>query len=590
VASQRSFSIHFSPNLLFPVVSFPLFLFDRYLSFVSLHRFFTIAVMAAIGFVSRPGRGSHFTISRIFLLFVSLLSILPSVLSAPAPSDPKPFSFEEALRQAEPNPPVGIKTSFSAQERFHSNGTGAHGGSGRTITPDQFFTRGFDVLHRQYSRIPGSSYSASQVSSELQKLISKKGRRVQVLWLDNSATAGDVLTNASILQKLLEMPSVFDVTAVFLRKSWDFLPADFQNQVKKVSTVHSTAAGFIADGKNLVRNSRMDLVVRSDLAQAESASEQQDNIAFQRWVMSEGERQDMHVVSLLAEVNQQRVDRGFHDLEPNSVLTIGSDPRIWNNPSPQSVGALMLGFFDALSAGGKSPNKQNMRVVQDFVDQARRDDRKVLYLGFGMDHRPNEASSSVVSEPIAKFLDMYNQRRGSPDQVPLRFIVFHNTPNTRHKQPYLDEMKILHIWYGQLPMKWLYEQVQAGVIHAGAGTTRNAVAAQMPVIPMTMYANDQVAYRDFLTSYGVGLPGPEWRPDLGSGSWSSSDTKQLYNLVQKMFQPSSRSSEPRYRTMRQGYQSRTLNSVFDSPRGTKLTVEALLRLALARLSKWSRGS
>lgn len=128
----------------------------------------------------------------------------------------------------------------------------------------------------------------------------------------------------------------------------------------------------------------------------------------------------------------------------------------------------------------------------DFINQARLDGKKLVYIGFGsiVVSNPKELTQAVVDAVIDADVRCilnkgWSERLGGSNKVEIEL-------------PY----EVFNA--GSLPHDWLFPQIDAAVHHGGSGTTGATLRAGLPTIIKPFFA-DQFFYATRVEDIGVGI-------------------------------------------------------------------------------------
>ncbi|CCH45812.1 sterol 3beta-glucosyltransferase [Wickerhamomyces ciferrii] len=128
----------------------------------------------------------------------------------------------------------------------------------------------------------------------------------------------------------------------------------------------------------------------------------------------------------------------------------------------------------------------------DFINQARIDGKKLVYIGFGsiVVSNPKELTEAVVEAVLESDVRCilnkgWSERLGGSNvvEIELPYEVFNS---------------------GSLPHDWLFPQIDAAVHHGGSGTTGATLRAGLPTIIKPFFA-DQFFYANRVEDIGAGI-------------------------------------------------------------------------------------
>jgi len=130
--------------------------------------------------------------------------------------------------------------------------------------------------------------------------------------------------------------------------------------------------------------------------------------------------------------------------------------------------------------------------LKDFINQARIDNKKLVYIGFGsiVVSNPKELTQAVVDAVLDSDVRCilnkgWSERLGGSNQIEIEL-------------PY----EVFNA--GSLPHDWLFPQIDAAVHHGGSGTTGATLRAGLPTIIKPFFA-DQFFYASRVEDIGVGI-------------------------------------------------------------------------------------
>ena len=178
-------------------------------------------------------------------------------------------------------------------------------------------------------------------------------------------------------------------------------------------------------------------------------------------------------------------------LHPNKVpFLYNFSPSVVNPPLDYSDWIRVTGYWFLDEATDWTPPKE----LSDFINQARADEKKIVYIGFG---------SIVVSDPAALTKTVVDSvlkadvrcilSKGWSDRLGAKDATTTET---------LLPPEILQI--KSAPHDWLFKQIDAAAHHGGAGTTGASLRAGIPTI-IKPFFGDQFFFGSRVEDLGVGI-------------------------------------------------------------------------------------
>ena len=178
-------------------------------------------------------------------------------------------------------------------------------------------------------------------------------------------------------------------------------------------------------------------------------------------------------------------------LQPNKVpFLYNFSPSVVVPPLDYSDWIRVTGYWFLDEASDWTPQKELM----DFIQKAREDGKKIVYIGFG---------SIVVSDPAALTKTVVD----SVLKVDVRCILSKGwSDRLGNKEATVPEVplppEIFQI--KSAPHDWLFKQIDAAVHHGGAGTTGASLRAGVPTIVKPFFG-DQFFFGSRIEDLGVGI-------------------------------------------------------------------------------------
>ncbi|KAK4052047.1 Sterol 3-beta-glucosyltransferase [Microbotryomycetes sp. JL201] len=142
----------------------------------------------------------------------------------------------------------------------------------------------------------------------------------------------------------------------------------------------------------------------------------------------------------------------------------------------------------------------------DFLDKAKRLDKKVVFIGFGSIIIPDpEEMTRIVTEAVSK-ADVYaivakgwsDRSKSKTDSEETKREIEEQERKEAQimKKDYIYNIK-------SIPHDWLFPKIHAAVHHGGAGTTGASLRAGLPTI-IKPFFGDQYFYADRVATLGIG--------------------------------------------------------------------------------------
>ena len=201
--------------------------------------------------------------------------------------------------------------------------------------------------------------------------------------------------------------------------------------------------------------------------------------------------------AIAGQVNRWRKkELGLHrtsldKLQANKVpFLYNFSPSVVPPPLDYSEWIRVTGYWFLSEGAGWTPPE----ALLEFIRKARRDQKKLVYVGFG---------SIVVSDPAALTQTVID----SVVQTDIRCILSKGWSDrlggkdaTNIEVPLPDEIFPIK----SAPHNWLFSQIDAAVHHGGAGTTGASLRAGIPTIVKPFFG-DQFFFGSRVEDLGVGI-------------------------------------------------------------------------------------
>ncbi|GJN87689.1 hypothetical protein Rhopal_000644-T1 [Rhodotorula paludigena] len=155
----------------------------------------------------------------------------------------------------------------------------------------------------------------------------------------------------------------------------------------------------------------------------------------------------------------------------------------------------------------KSNKWEPPQDLLDFLDQAKSEDKKVVFIGFGSIIIPDPLEMTrVVSEAVERagvyaiVAKGWSDRQGDKDDQSEEQKRKQEENEKRHNE-LMDKPFIYNV--KSIPHDWLFPRISAAVHHGGAGTTGASLRAGLPTI-IKPFFGDQHFYADRVATLGIG--------------------------------------------------------------------------------------
>lgn len=157
-----------------------------------------------------------------------------------------------------------------------------------------------------------------------------------------------------------------------------------------------------------------------------------------------------------------------------------------------------------LDEGGKDWEPPEELVA--FIDKARKDNKKLVYIGFGSIILDNPAKfTREIIEAVGKADVRCILSKGWSDRVDAKSEVNKGSDAAQAEIPLPPEIFSIK----SAPHDWLFSQIDAAVHHGGSGTTGASLRAGIPTI-IRPFFGDQFFFGSRVEDLGVGLLLKKW--------------------------------------------------------------------------------
>ncbi|KAI1797585.1 UDP-Glycosyltransferase/glycogen phosphorylase [Ganoderma leucocontextum] len=173
----------------------------------------------------------------------------------------------------------------------------------------------------------------------------------------------------------------------------------------------------------------------------------------------------------------------------NFSPTIVPPPLDW----PEWIRITGYWFLDAADVSSKK--WEPPQDLLDFIDEARKDQKKIVYIGFGSIVVPDpKAMTRCVIDAIVQSGVHAILSKGWSDR-----LVKNAPAQTEPEEPLPKQIYPI----SSVPHDWLFKQIDAACHHGGAGTTGASLRAGIPTI-IKPFFGDQFFWGDRVEALGIG--------------------------------------------------------------------------------------
>ncbi|KAK4208081.1 UDP-glucose:sterol glycosyltransferase [Rhypophila decipiens] len=161
------------------------------------------------------------------------------------------------------------------------------------------------------------------------------------------------------------------------------------------------------------------------------------------------------------------------------------------------------------------------KELTDFIDQARKDDKKLVYVGFGSIIVPDPAEmTQQVIDAVLKSDVRCILSKGWSD----RQETGSSTDDLRPEEPVLPpEIFVIK----SAPHDWLFKQIDAAAHHGGSGTTGASLRAGIPTI-IRPFFGDQFFFGMRVEDLGVGICLRKWGENpFARALWEATHSERM---------------------------------------------------------------
>ncbi|KAH7129402.1 hypothetical protein B0J13DRAFT_598415 [Dactylonectria estremocensis] len=205
-------------------------------------------------------------------------------------------------------------------------------------------------------------------------------------------------------------------------------------------------------------------------------------------------------------------------MQPNKVpFLYNFSPSVVAPPLDFSDWIRVTGYWFLDEGGVWEPPKE----LQDFIDKARADGKKLVYVGFGSIIVPDPAKmTQEVIDAVQKADVRCILSKGWSDRV---------SSKSEPSKPRSEEPKMpdtIHV-IKSAPHDWLFKQIDAAAHHGGSGTTGASLRAGIPTI-IRPFFGDQFFFASRVEDLGVGVWVKKWGTNsFGRALWEVTRNERM---------------------------------------------------------------
>ncbi|KAF7548696.1 hypothetical protein G7Z17_g6868 [Cylindrodendrum hubeiense] len=205
-------------------------------------------------------------------------------------------------------------------------------------------------------------------------------------------------------------------------------------------------------------------------------------------------------------------------MQPNKVpFLYNFSPSVVAPPLDFSDWIRVTGYWFLDEGGEWEPPKE----LQDFIDKARADGKKLVYVGFGsiIVNDPGKMTQEVI-DAVQKADVRCILSKGWSDRI---------SPKDDPSKPRSEEPKLpaeIHV-IKSAPHDWLFKQIDAAAHHGGSGTTGASLRAGIPTI-IRPFFGDQFFFASRVEDLGVGVWVKKWGTNsFGRALWEVTRNERM---------------------------------------------------------------
>lgn len=209
---------------------------------------------------------------------------------------------------------------------------------------------------------------------------------------------------------------------------------------------------------------------------------------------------------------------GLEKMQPNKVpFLYNFSPSVVAPPLDFSDWVRVTGYWFLDEGGDYKPPQE----LQDFIQKARADGKKIVYVGFGsiIVNDPAKMTQEVI-DAILKADVRCILSKGWSDRI---------TGKDEPNRPLAEEPVMppeIHV-IKSAPHDWLFRQIDAAAHHGGSGTTGASLRAGIPTI-IRPFFGDQFFFASRVEDLGVGVWVKKWgTKSFGRALWEVTRNERM---------------------------------------------------------------
>lgn len=205
-------------------------------------------------------------------------------------------------------------------------------------------------------------------------------------------------------------------------------------------------------------------------------------------------------------------------MQPNKVpFLYNFSPSVVAPPLDFSDWIRVTGYWFLDEGGIWEPPKE----LQDFIDKARADGKKIVYVGFGSIIVNDTAKmTQEVIDAVEKADVRCILSKGWSDRVSAK----DDPSKPRPQEPTIPDN--IHV-IKSAPHDWLFSQIDAAAHHGGSGTTGASLRAGIPTI-IRPFFGDQFFFASRVEDMGVGVWVKKWGTNsFGRALWEATRNERM---------------------------------------------------------------
>ncbi|GAB1317109.1 Sterol 3-beta-glucosyltransferase [Madurella fahalii] len=217
----------------------------------------------------------------------------------------------------------------------------------------------------------------------------------------------------------------------------------------------------------------------------------------------------------------------FEKMQTNKVpFLYNFSPYVVPPPLDYSDWIRVTGYWFLDEGGDKF---QPPKELQEFIDRARRDEKKLVYVGFGSILVPDPAKmTQEVIDAVLKADVRCILSKGWSDRLPGKARDNTQVPaggeGEKKPEPELPP-EIFRIQAA--PHDWLFRQIDAAAHHGGSGTTGASLRAGIPTI-IRPFFGDQFFFGSRVEDLGVGICLKKWgATSFARALWEATHSERM---------------------------------------------------------------